>query len=57
MFNVPSVTVLPVKVKALGKDNVTVDVPVEVISFAVPLTAVTAPIETALIATLAAAVS
>ena len=54
---VPPVIVLPVKVRAEGKDRVTVVVPVEVISFAVPLTVVTAPIEDALIATLAAAVS
>ena len=54
---VPPVIVLPVKVKAEGKDNVTVVVPVEVISFAVPLIVVTAPIAVALIATLAAAVS
>ena len=57
MLNVPPVTVLLVKVKAAGKDSVTVDVPVEVISFAVPLTVVTAPMEDALIATLAAAVN
>jgi hypothetical protein len=54
---VPPVTVLPVKVKAAGKDKVTVVVPVEVISFAVPLTAVIAPIEEALIATFEAAVN
>ena len=53
----PPVMVLPVKVKAAGKDRVTVVVPVEVISFAVPLMVVTAPIAVALIATLAAAVS
>jgi hypothetical protein len=55
--NAPPVIVLPVKVKAEGKDKVTVVVPVEVISFGVPLMVVTAPIEEALIATLAAAVS
>ena len=55
--NVPPVTVLPVKVKAAGKDSVTVDVPVAVISFAVPLMVVTAPIAEALIDTLAAAVN
>jgi hypothetical protein len=53
----PPVMVLPVKVKAAGKDNVTTVVPAEVISFAVPLTVVTAPIEEALIDTLEAAVS
>ena len=55
--NAPPVMVLPEKVKAAGKDSVTVVVPVEVISFAVPLMVVTAPIAVALIATLAAAVS
>ncbi len=57
ILNVPPVTVLLVKVKAAGKDSVTVDTPVAVISFAVPLMAVIAPIEEALIATLAAAVN
>ena len=55
--NAPPVMVLPVKVKAAGKDKVTVVVPVDVISFAVPLMVVTAPIAVALIATLAAAVN
>ena len=45
------------KVKAAGKDSVTVDVPVAVISFAVPLMVVTAPIAEALIDTFAAAVN
>jgi hypothetical protein len=53
----PPVMVLPVKVKAAGKDSVTVDTPVAVISFAVPLMVVIAPIAEALIATLAAAVN
>ena len=57
MLNAPPVTVLLVKVKAAGKDNVIVDTPVAVISFAVPLMVVIAPIEEALIATLAAAVN
>ena len=53
----PPVMVFPVKVKAAGKDRVTVDEPVAVISFAVPLMVVTAPILEALIVTLAAAVN
>ena len=53
----PPVIVLLVKVKALGKDSVTVDAPVAVISFGVPLMVVTAPIEEALIATFPAKVS
>ena len=57
MLNVPPVTVLPVKVKAAGKDKVTVDAPDDVISFAVPLMVVTAPMPEALIVTLAAAVN
>jgi hypothetical protein len=55
--NAPPVTVLPVKVKAAGSDRVTVVVPVAVISFAVPLMVVTAPIAEALIETFEAAVS
>ena len=57
MLNVPPVIVLPVKVSAAGKDRVTTDVPVAVISFGVPLIVVTAPIEEALMATLPAKVS
>ena len=56
-LNVPPVTVLPVKVKAVGSESVTVFVPVAVISLAVPDTEVTAPMAEAEIATLAAAVS
>ena len=54
---VPPVTVLPVKVNAAGKESVTVDDPVAVISFAVPLIVVTAPIAVALMFTLPAKVS
>ena len=53
----PPVTVLPVNVSAAGNDKVTVVVPVAVISFAVPETEVTAPIEDALIFTLPAKVN
>ena len=56
-LNVPPVTVLPVKVKAVGRDNTTEFVPVAVISLAVPDTEVTAPMAVAEIATLAAAVN
>jgi len=57
MLNAPPVTVLPVKVKALGKLNVMLVVPVDVISLAVPLTDATAPMPPAVIVTLDAAVS
>ena len=57
MLNVPSVTVLPVNVKAAGKDKVTFVVPVAVISFAVPATDATAPMPEAVIVTLLAEVS
>ena len=56
-LNVPPVTVLPVKVRAVGSDSTTEFVPVAVISLAVPDTEVTAPMAVAEIATLAAAVS
>ena len=56
-LNVPPVTVLPVKVNAVGNESTTEFVPVAVISFAVPATDVTAPMAVAEIATLAAAVS
>ena len=57
MLNVPSVTVLLVKVKAAGSERTTTDVPVAVISFAVPDTEATAPIAEGVIVTLAAAVN
>ena len=58
MLNVPSVTVLPVNVNAVGRFNVTtVPTCVEVISLAVPLTALIAPMVLGVIDTLAAAVS
>ena len=55
--NVPPVTVLPVNVRAAGKDSTTMDVPVAVISFAVPDTDATAPMPDGVIVVLAAAVS
>ena len=57
MLKVPSVTVLPVKVRAVGNDSTTIDVPVAVISFAVPDTDATAPMPEGVMVTLAAAVS
>ena len=55
--NVPPVTVLPVNVSAAGNDKTTVEVPVAVISFAVPDTDATAPMPDGVIVTLDAAVS
>lgn len=57
MLNAPPVTVLPVKVKALGKLNVTLVVPVDVISLAVPLTDATAPMPPAVMVVFPAKVS
>lgn len=57
MLNAPPVTVLPVNVKADGSDKVTLVVPVDVISLAVPLTDATAPMPPAVIVVFPAKVS
>ena len=54
MLNAPPVTVLPVKVNAVGRDSVMAVVPVEAISLAVPATLTTAPMDAGEMATLPA---